>query len=69
MPSLSVHLSYDYGPVLEDRPVNLYIARQWDERSEIEEKELLAHSVVKGLVFGSFRFDNPGPTARDDWRA
>jgi len=69
MPPLLDHLSSDYGPVLENRPVNLYIARQWDERSEIEEKKLLSNPVVKGLVFSSFRFDNPGLVAKGDWRA
>ena len=69
MPSLSDHLSSDYGPVLEGRPVNLYVARQWDERSETEEKELLSNPVVKGLVFSSFRYDNPGPVSRGDWKA
>ena len=63
------HLSSDYGPLLENRPVTLHVARQWDERSEIEEKELLSHPVVKGLVYSSFRFENPGPVARGNWRA
>jgi len=68
MPSLVDHLSSDYRPVLESGPVNLYVARQWEERFEIEEEELLSLPVVKGLVYSSFRFDNPGPVARGDWR-
>jgi hypothetical protein len=69
LPPLLGHLRADYGPELKNRPVNLYIARQWDERSEEEERRLLAQPVVRGLVFSSFRFDNPGPVARGDWRA
>jgi hypothetical protein len=69
MPSLIEHLSSDYEPVFQDQRANLYVARQWNERSEVEEKELLSQPVVKGLVFSSFRFDNPGPVARGDWRA
>ena len=69
MPSLLDHLDSNYEPVLRDQPVDLYLARQWDERSEGEEKGLLAQSVVKGLVFSSFRFDNVGPVARGNWRA
>jgi hypothetical protein len=69
MPSLMDHLSSDYETVFKDQPADLYVARQWDERSEIEEKELLSHPVVKGLVYSSFRYDNPGPVARADWRA
>ena len=69
MPPLMDHLSSDYGPVLENRPVNLYVARQWDEGLQVAEKRILSHPIVKGLVFSSFRFDNPGPVARGDWRA
>jgi hypothetical protein len=69
MPPLSEQLSSDYGPILENSPVNLYVARQWDERSEVQEKTMLSYTLVKGLVFNSFRFDNPGAVARGDWRA
>jgi hypothetical protein len=68
MPPLLDHLSSDYEPILENRQVNLYVARQWDKRSKIEEQRLLSHPIVKGLVFSSFHFDNPGPVARGDWR-
>jgi hypothetical protein len=61
MPSLLDHLNSEYEPALKDKPVDLYVARQWNERSEVEEKELLSQPVVRGLVFSSFRFDNPGP--------
>jgi hypothetical protein len=53
MPPLLEHLSSEYEPVFRDQPVDLYVARQWDERSEIEEEELLSHPVVKGLVYSS----------------
>ena len=69
MPPLLGHLSPEYELVFRDRPVDLYVARQWNERSEIEEKQLYSHPVVKGLVFSSFRYDNPGPLTRGDWRA
>jgi hypothetical protein len=69
MPSLLDHLSSDYEPVFKDQPVGLYMARQWDQRSEVEEKQLNSHPVVEGLVFSSFRFDNPGPVSRGDWKA
>jgi hypothetical protein len=68
MPPLFNHLSSAYEAAFKHQPVNLYVARQWDERSETEEKELLSHPVVKGLVYSSFRFDNPGPVARGNWR-
>jgi hypothetical protein len=69
MPPLLDHLSSDYEPVFKDQPINLYVARQWDERSEIKENELLCHPAVHGLVHSSFRFDNPRSVARGDWRA
>lgn len=58
MPPLLDHLSSDYEPVFRDQSVDLYVARQWDERSEGEEKDILAQPAVQGLVFSSFRFDN-----------
>jgi len=67
MPPLLDHLSSEYIPVFKGQPVDLYVARQWDERSEEEESRLLAQPIVKGLVFSSFRFDNPGPLARTIW--
>jgi hypothetical protein len=69
MPSLMDHLISGYGPVFKDQSVSLYVARQWDDRSQVMEKRILSHSTVKGLVYSSFRFDNPGPVARGDWRA
>ena len=69
MPPLSDHLSVDYEAVFKDQSAGLYVARQWDERSEVEEKELLSYPVVDGLVYSSFRFDNPAPVSRGDWRA
>ena len=47
--------------------VDLYVSRQWSDRSEEEEESLLAHEAVSGLAFSSFRFDNAGPLARADW--
>lgn len=69
MPSLDEDLTSNYGPVLAEQAVELYVARQWDERSEAEETALLSHLAVAGLVFSTFRFDNPGPIARGDWVA
>jgi hypothetical protein len=69
LPTLPDHLSKSYAPVLAGHAMRLYVARQWDERSPSEEEVLLAHPAVSGLVFSSFRFDNPGPLARGDWRA
>ncbi len=69
MPPLLDHLNSDYELVLKDKPVDLYVARQWDERSKVEERDIVTRSAVKGLVFSSFRFDNPEPVARGDWRA
>jgi hypothetical protein len=69
MPPLVDHVNSVYQPELRNQQVDLYVARQWDERSQVEEEELLSHPVVKGLVYGSFRFDNPGLVSRDDWTA
>ena len=69
MPPLMDHLNSAYEPVFKDYPVDLYVARQWEERSEEEESRFLRQPIVKGLVFSSFRFDNPGPISRGDWKS
>ena len=67
LPPIKEHLMETYFPVVSKVPVKLYVARQWNERSEEEESELLDESSVSGLVFSSFRSDNPGPLARNNW--
>ncbi len=68
MPELTVSLDRDYGPLLEGTMARLFLSRQWKERDPAEESRLLDHPSVSGLVFSSFRFDNPGPVERNDWR-
>ena len=58
-----------YAPVFNRKRTKLYIARQWQERSESKEKELLQLPCVDGLVFSSFRHDNPGRIRRNNWNA
>ena len=70
MPDLVAQLDLDYGPlVLSDEEVKLFVARQWSDRAPQLETELLAHPCVSGLVYSSFRHDNPEAVARGDWRA
>jgi len=64
---LEEDLTFTYGPLFRGERAKLYVARQWRERSEIEERSLLSHPAVAGLVFSSFRHDNPGPVSRNDW--
>lgn len=68
MPSLQDHLQATYAPVFAKGTVKLYIARQWDKRSTQVETALLEQPPVSGLVFSSFRNDNPEAVARGDWR-
>jgi hypothetical protein len=56
-----------YDPVFDGNNTKLYVARQWQERSKTKEKELLKLPGVEGLVFSSFRHDNPGPNKRNNW--
>jgi hypothetical protein len=69
LPPIIKHLNKDYAPVFEGSQVRLYIARQWDHRSSEEEQILVNHPTVSGLVFSSFRFDNPAAVSRGDWVA
>ena len=66
MPPLREHLRETYLPVVSKSTAKLYVARQWSQSSE-EDSELLSEPSVSGLVFSSFRFDNPGPLACDNW--
>ena len=60
---LNQQLVSSYKPAIDVSTVGLYVARQWDERSKTEEA-LLSGTGVNGLVFSSFRFDNPKTVAR-----
>ena len=56
---LSEDIYQNYSPVVNSSKTNLYIARQWDEPNPVEEESLLSIDSVTGLVFSSFRCDNP----------
>lgn len=58
-----------YAPLFTNNKAELYIARQWDERDEKVEAAMCAEPAVDGLVFSSFRYDNPEALDRADWRA
>ena len=68
IPDLIEDLSKSYAPIFIENKANLYIARQGKPRNSNEEKELLDHPAVHGLVFSFFRFDNPAVIKRDDRR-
>ncbi len=69
MNSIEQDLTAVYQPALANHYTKLYLARQWTPRSTNTERRLREHSAVEGLVFSSFRHDNPGPIRRNDWRA
>jgi len=70
LPPLVEQISRTYSPVISrDGRTRLCVARQWDQRSKVDEQRLLAHPTVSGLVFSSFRFDNPTAVERGDWVA
>jgi hypothetical protein len=69
LPPLADHLRSAYAPRVQGSTTQLFVARQWCQRSADEERELCAIPGVAGLVFSSFRHDNPAAIARGDWRA
>jgi hypothetical protein len=69
LPPLAEHLRTTYGPAVAGTATRLFVARQWTDRCEPAERELLAIPGVAGLVFSTFRHDNPAAIARGDWRA
>jgi hypothetical protein len=69
LPVLAEHVATTYAPVVAESRTELCVARQWSERSPDVEACLRATPGVTGLVFGSFRHDNPDAVRRNDWRA
>jgi hypothetical protein len=66
---LEEDIAKTYAPVFDGKNPKLYVARQWQKRSEKKENQLLRNPCVQGLVFSSFRHDNPGPIRRNNWTA
>lgn len=66
---LGDHLAGTYAPVLAGAATQLFVARQWCERSTEVERQIRAVPGVAGLVFSSFRHDNTAAIQRGDWRA
>jgi hypothetical protein len=69
LPPLVQHVTSTYAPAVAGRATRLFVARQWRERCEAEEQMLCAIPGVWGLVFSSFRHDNPAAVQRGDFRA
>ena len=69
LPPLVEHVATTYARVVTGSDVELFVARQWFERSPEIEARLSSTPGVTGLVFGSFRHDNPEAVRRNDWRA
>ncbi len=69
LPPLETMLRDAYGPVAERAGIDLFVARQWCERSEAKEAALGAMPAVSGLAFSTFRYDNPRAIARGDFCA
>ncbi len=69
LPSLEEHVRAVYTPEITGSRTGLFVARQWCERNAGTEAALCAVPGVAGLVFSSFRHDNPGALSRGDWRA
>lgn len=69
MPSLVDQLRGIYSPVFAGSTAELFVARQWSEPESRAEEEIRSIPGVSGLVFSTFRFDNPEAVARGNWVA
>jgi len=67
MPPLIDQVRSTYAPHFD--AARLFVARQWVQHDEALESEMLAIPGVSGLVFSTFRFDNPSALAKGDWVA
>ncbi len=68
-----VHLTFEedvssrWGPVTHETGTSLYLARQWKPFDAVEHQQLANLTDVTGLVFSSFRYDNPNAVTWDVW--
>lgn len=69
LPPLEAHVASQYGPAFRSSNTDLFVARQWRRREAKAESAILSLPGVRGLAFSTFRHDNPGALARNDWRA
>jgi hypothetical protein len=66
---LKEDLEKTYAPELARGDTRLFVARQWHAPDLEGEEALLSLPVVSGLVFSTFRYDNPAVVQRGDFRA
>lgn len=69
LPPLPTLLDDAYQPIVDETGLKLYVARQWHPRCDTTEAELRSRPAVSGLVFSTYRHDNPGAISRGDFRA
>jgi hypothetical protein len=55
MNTLEKDLTSVYQPVFQGHSAKLYLARQWQPRSPANERSLLKHPLVAGLVFSQIK--------------
>jgi hypothetical protein len=67
MESLEDDLSQTYADALKAGSVKLYLSRQWSKHPQKDVEKLLKQTAVQGLVFSTFRNDNPKVLMRNDW--
>ena len=67
MPALEDDVRQNYGPWCAKHEIQLYLARMWHPYDKAVEAKLMALPGVTGLVFGSFRRDNPAAVEKDRW--
>ena len=66
-PPLEADVAATWAPACQAHGVPLYIARMWKERDPAMEAHLQQIPGVSGLVFSSFRYDNPEVCRRALW--
>jgi hypothetical protein len=67
MAALDEDVETSWAPVVSETDASLYLARMWSPPDPAEQTRLLALPAVDGLVFSSFRYDNPKVVERELW--
>lgn len=65
--SLEEDIDDRWGPAAIESNIPLYLARQWQPFDPAQDESLSTLQGVAGLVFSSFRYDNPDAADWDIW--
>lgn len=67
MNSLSEDLNQVYSEKFPNNQSKLYVSRQWTNTTPKDQKSILNHTSVSGMVFSSYRYENQSAIQKSNW--